>query len=103
MSEGSDKNGYLFPYTAEEDHLGTMSRQQQHQLQLQQQQLQSHASIPMQTTNSNDMNNPGYGGGGGGGSRMSSLHGSRTSSPPTNHMSAMHPIAPLTSITDTSE
>lgn len=88
MSEGSDKNGYLFPYTAEEDHLGTLSRQQQ-----QQQLNQQSGGIGL----TNDMNNPGYAG-----SRMSSMHGSRTSSPPTSHMSAMQPIAPLTSITDTS-
>lgn len=73
MSETSDKNGYLFPYTAEEDHLATLSRNQA----------------------VNDINNPGFS------SRMSSRHGSRTSSPPS--MSALHPIAPLTSITDTSE
>lgn len=76
MSESSDKNGYMFPYTAEEDHL---SRTQQ-------------AGNLV-----NDVNNPGYLG-----SRLSSRHGSRTSSPPS-HMSAMQPIAPLTSITDTSE
>lgn len=75
MSESSDKNGYLFPYTAEEDHLATLSRNQQ--------------------LGVNDVNNPGLS------SRLSSRHGSRTSSPPS--MSAMHPIAPLTSITDTSE
>lgn len=73
MSEGSDKNGYLFPYTAEEDHLATLSRNQ----------------------GVNDINNPGLS------SRMSSRHGSRTSSPPS--VSGLHPLAPLTSITDTSE
>ncbi|CRK90013.1 CLUMA_CG003735, isoform A [Clunio marinus] len=74
-SEGSDKNGpYNFPYTAEEDH----SAMRQH----------------MQSQFANDINNPSpvlM-------SRMSSRHGSRTSSPP--HSSH---IAPLTSITDSSE
>lgn len=76
MSEGSDKNGYLFPYTAEEDHLATLSRNQ----------------------GVNDINNPGLHGLS---SRMSSRQGSRTSSPPS--VSGLHPLAPLTSITDTSE
>lgn len=73
MSEGSDKNGYLFPYTAEEDHLAILSRNQ----------------------TVNDINNPGLS------SRMSSRHGSRTSSPPS--YSGLQSLAPLTSITDTSE
>lgn len=80
MSEGSDKNGYHFPYTAEEDHLTTTSltRNSHHHM-------------------INDVNNPG-----GVSSRVSSRHGSRASSPPST-IAPMQPLAPLTRITDTSE
>lgn len=74
MSENSDKNGYHFPYTAEEDHLSMMTRNQ--------------SSI-------NDMNYPGLP------TKISSRHGSRASSPPS--VTGIQPLAPLTSITDTSE
>uniref|UniRef100_A0A336MVD4 CSON001872 protein n=1 Tax=Culicoides sonorensis TaxID=179676 RepID=A0A336MVD4_CULSO len=75
MSEGSDKNGYNFPYTAEEDHLThphTMPR-----------------ALPHHVTN--DMNNP----------VMGSRNGSRTSTPP--NMAPVPSMQALTSITDTSE
>ncbi|XP_055380293.1 protocadherin-like wing polarity protein stan [Condylostylus longicornis] len=87
MSEGSDKNGYHFPYTAEEDHV-TMGSLQRN--------LNNHHH-----NNSvvNDINNPGVTTNG---SRMSSRHGSRASSPPSIN-TTMQPMAPLTSITDTSE
>lgn len=73
MSETSDKNGYHFPYTAEEDHLTMMSR--------------NHSTT-------NDMNYPTL-------SKLASRHGSRGSSPPS--VTGIQPLAPLTSITDTSE
>lgn len=75
MSETSDKNGYHFPYTAEEDHLTMLTRNQ---------------------ANINDMNYPGLP------TTISSRHGSRTSSPPMS-VTGIQPLAPLTSITDTSE
>lgn len=79
-SEGSDKAGpYNFPYTAEEDH--TAMRQH----------MQS------QQQYANDMNNPSPIGM----SRMSSRHSSRNNSPP--HPNGPHHIAPMTSITDSSE
>ncbi|XP_055850573.1 protocadherin-like wing polarity protein stan isoform X3 [Episyrphus balteatus] len=77
MSDGSDKNGYHFPYTAEEDHSATsLGRKQNHHM-------------------VNDINNPGIPQ-----SRLSSRHGSRASSPPSI-VAPMQPLAPLTSITDT--
>lgn len=76
MSEGSDKNGYHFPYTAEEDHLTMMTRNQ--------------------VNGVNEINYPGLSS-----SKMSSRQGSRASSPPT--VTGIQPLAPLTSITDTSE
>lgn len=76
MSESSDKNGYHFPYTAEEDHSSIHGIRNHHV---------------------NDINNPGVLPS----SRMSSRHGSRASSPPS--ISGLQPLAPLTSITDTSE
>lgn len=84
MSEGSDKNGYHFPYTAEEDHLP-----------------QGHHTVPRSMPHhilGHDVNNPGTLG-----SRHSSRHGSRASSPPAVAVPIMQPLAPLTSITDTSE
>lgn len=69
MSEGSDKNGYHFPYTAEEDHSSIHGIRNHHV---------------------NDINNPGVLSS----SQMSSRHGS---------ISGLQPLAPLTSITDTSE
>lgn len=84
MSEGSDKNGYNFPYTAEEDHLThphTMPR-----------------GIPHHLMTNNDINNPMPGIMS---SRQSSRHGSRASSPPSVMPTAV--MQPLTSITDTSE
>lgn len=74
MSEGSDKNGYLFPYTAEEDHSSLTG------------------------IRSNDMNNPGVLPS----SRMSSRQGSRGPSPPSIS-NLPHQLEPLTSITDKSE
>lgn len=76
MSETSDKNGYHFPYTAEEDHLHSKLAG-----------LRYGGDGPH---NVNTMPS----------SRLSSRHGSRTSSPPQN---GIQPMAPLTSITDTSE
>lgn len=75
MSEGSDKNGYLFPYTAEEDHSSLTG------------------------IRTNDINNPGVLSS----SRMSSRQGSRGPSPPSINSSTPHQLAPLTSITDKSE
>lgn len=75
MSEGSDKNGYNFPYTAEEDHLShpnTMPR-----------------ALPQHLTT--DLNNP----------MMGSRNGSRTSTPP--NVGPVPSMQALTSITDTSE
>ncbi|XP_062135457.1 protocadherin-like wing polarity protein stan isoform X1 [Drosophila sulfurigaster albostrigata] len=109
LSEGSDKNGYHFPYTAEEDHLQQQARK-----------LSASHLMPMHPHAAlvNDMNNPGllarhtlngHGlvtpnglgvngvGGGGGGSR----HSSRASSPPSNMVAPMQPLGPLASITDT--
>lgn len=77
MSETSDKNGYNFPYTAEEDHLTIMGRNQ--------------------TMSSNDMNYPSVLLS----NKLSSRQSSRTSSPPG--VTGIQPLAPLTSITDTSE
>ncbi|XP_055704133.1 protocadherin-like wing polarity protein stan [Phlebotomus papatasi] len=82
MSETSDKNSYKFPFNAEEDH--------------------STCSMPVNRLHGvNDINNPGILPS----SRLSSRHGSRASSPPTGGVSVapMQPLAPLTSITDTSE
>lgn len=79
-SEGSDKAGpYNFPYTAEEDHTAMRQHMQQQQ------------------QYANDMNNPSPIGMG----RISSRHGSRANSPP--HPNGQHHIAPMTSITDSSE
>ncbi|XP_054089368.1 protocadherin-like wing polarity protein stan isoform X2 [Zeugodacus cucurbitae] len=100
MSEGSDKNGYHFPYTAEEDHIpGARKLSHQHNpspsLHSSHQMLNGHAHGHAV----NDMNNPGMLG------RhtlnSSSRHGSRTSSPPSSIVAPMQPLAPLTSITDT--
>ncbi|XP_037956200.1 protocadherin-like wing polarity protein stan isoform X2 [Teleopsis dalmanni] len=96
MSDGSDKNGYHFPYTAEEDHI-TASRKLSHNhsplLHSSHQILNGHHQQV------NDINNPGFLG------RhtlnSSSRHGSRTSSPPSTIVAPMQPLAPLTSITDT--
>lgn len=77
MSETSDKNGYHFPYTAEEDHLTMMSRTQN-------------------AATGTDANYPRTSSG-----LMSSHQSSRTSSPPG--LSAIQALAPLTSISDTSE
>ena len=74
MSETSDKNGYHFPYTAEEDHL--------------------HSKLAgLRYEDAHNVNTLPS-------SRLSSRHGSRTSPPPNN---GIQPMAPLTSITDTSE
>lgn len=77
MSETSDKNGYHFPYTAEEDHLTMMSR--------------------TQAISTNDMNYPSVLSS----NKLSSRQSSRTSSPPG--VTGIQTLAPLTSITDTSE
>ncbi|XP_037826241.1 protocadherin-like wing polarity protein stan isoform X1 [Lucilia sericata] len=108
MSEGSDKNGYHFPYTAEEDHLSSARKLSlQHNpspaLHSSQQILNGHQ--PHHHGHHaggmvNDINNPGL---------MnrhtlngSSRHSSRASSPPSSSIVApMQPLAPLTSITDT--
>ena len=82
MSEGSDKNGYLFPYTAEEDHT-----------------TNNISHIGRLHSTINDINNPP----GLPSSRLSSRHGSRTSSPSIMPIPSMQPLAPLTNITDTSE
>ncbi|XP_060651948.1 protocadherin-like wing polarity protein stan isoform X2 [Drosophila nasuta] len=109
LSEGSDKNGYHFPYTAEEDHLQQQARK-----------LSASHLMPMHPHAAlvNDINNPGLlarhtlnghglvtpnglgvnGVGGGGGS---SRHSSRASSPPSNMVAPMQPLGPLASITDT--
>lgn len=76
MSETSDKNGYHFPYTAEEDHLHSKL-----------------AGLRYGGDSHNVNTLPG--------SRLSSRHGSRTSSPPNSN--GIQPMAPLTSIVDTSE
>jgi len=101
LSEGSDKNGYHFPYTAEEDHL-------------QQQARKLSGSHMMHPHIVNDMNNPGLlarhtlngiatpgGGIGGAIGGGSSRHSSRASSPPSNMVAPMQPLGPLASITDT--
>ncbi|XP_037887303.1 protocadherin-like wing polarity protein stan isoform X2 [Glossina fuscipes] len=102
MSENSDKNGYHFPYTAEEDHLNSARKlslghspspalHSSHQI------LNGHTANTMLV---NDINNPGVL------NRhtlnSSSRHSSRASSPPsTSIVAPMQPLAPLTSITDT--
>lgn len=78
MSETSDKNGYHFPYTAEEDHLTMLSRNQ--------------------AISSNDINYPSVLAST---NKLSSRQSSRTSSPPC--VTGIQTLAPLTSITDTSE
>lgn len=79
MSETSDKNGYHFPYTAEEDHLTMLSR--------------------TQAISSNDINySPVLASTN---NKLSSRQSSRTSSPPC--VTGIQTLAPLTSITDTSE
>lgn len=78
MSETSDKNGYHFPYTAEEDHLTMLSQRNQ-------------------AISSNDINYPSILSS----NKLSSRQSSRTSSPPG--VTGIQPLAPLTSITDTSE
>lgn len=78
MSEGSDKNGYHFPYTAEEDHISSNALNRNH----------NHNIV-------NDVNNPGA---------MTinrSRQSSRASSPPSSVVAPMQPLAPLTAITDT--
>lgn len=109
LSEGSDKNGYHFPYTAEEDHLQQQARKLSaghaqppslhgsQQLHL----MHPHAALV------NDMNNPGLlarhtlAGSGIVGVGGSSRHSSRASSPPSNMVAPMQPLGPLASITDT--
>lgn len=105
MSEGSDKNGYHFPYTAEEDHLSSarklsLQHNQSPALHSSQQILSGHQQHHSHHTGLvNDINNPGL---------MhrhtlnGSRHSSRASSPPSSSIVApMQPLAPLTSITDT--
>ncbi|KAL5289018.1 CELSR2 family protein [Megaselia abdita] len=78
MSEGSDKNGYHFPYTAEEDHISSSGLNRNH----------NHNIV-------NDVNNPGV---------MTinrSRQSSRASTPPSSVVAPMQPLAPLTAITDT--
>lgn len=114
LSEGSDKNGYHFPYTAEEDHLQQQARKLSSSSQLHGSQqlhlMHPHAALV------NDINNPGLlarhtlnglsglgvpGVGGVGGGGGSSRHSSRASSPPSNMVAPMQPLGPLASITDT--
>ncbi|ALC40622.1 stan [Drosophila busckii] len=97
LSEGSDKNGYHFPYTAEEDHLQQQARKLSGQLP--HHMLQPHAALV------NDMNNPGllarHTLNGSLGPAGNSRHSSRASSPPSNMVAPMQPLGPLASITDT--
>uniref|UniRef100_A0A1I8NR21 Protocadherin-like wing polarity protein stan n=1 Tax=Stomoxys calcitrans TaxID=35570 RepID=A0A1I8NR21_STOCA len=111
LSENSDKNGYHFPYTAEEDHLTTTARklslQHSHSSSLHgssHQILNGHHPHHMTAPNNgshsmvNDINNPGLMGRH---TLNGSRHSSRGSSPPTSSIAPMQPLAPLTSITDT--
>ncbi|XP_067630827.1 protocadherin-like wing polarity protein stan [Eurosta solidaginis] len=99
MSEGSDKNGYHFPYTAEEDHMAATARKLSHQRNPSPSLHSSHQMLNGHAHTVNDMNNPGLLG------RhtlnSSSRHGSRTSSPPSSIVAPMQPLAPISSITDT--
>ncbi|XP_030388378.1 protocadherin-like wing polarity protein stan [Scaptodrosophila lebanonensis] len=104
LSEGSDKNGYHFPYTAEEDHLQTarkLSHTQPPSLHGSQQLHSGHLGHGHATGLVNDMNNPGllarHPLNASGGSR----HSSRASSPPSGMVATMQPLGPLASITDT--
>ncbi|XP_068147300.1 protocadherin-like wing polarity protein stan isoform X2 [Drosophila tropicalis] len=104
LSEGSDKNGYHFPYTAEEDHLPARKLSQGQPPSLHGSQLMHPPPVPAPSMNGimvNDMNNPGLiarhtlNGG--------SRHSSRASSPPSSMVAPMQPLGPLplASITDT--
>lgn len=95
LSEGSDKNGYHFPYTAEEDHLPARKLSHTQPPSLHGSQLMQPPGVGLV----NDVNNPGLMGRHtlNGGSR----HSSRASSPPSTMVAPMQPLGPLTSITDT--
>ncbi|XP_001961249.3 protocadherin-like wing polarity protein stan isoform X3 [Drosophila ananassae] len=95
LSEGSDKNGYHFPYTAEEDHLPARKLSHTQPPSLHGSQLMQPPGLGMV----NDVNNPGLlarhtlNGG--------SRHSSRANSPPSSMVAPMQPLGPLASITDT--
>ncbi|XP_033247045.1 protocadherin-like wing polarity protein stan isoform X1 [Drosophila miranda] len=107
LSEGSDKNGYHFPYTAEEDHLTTRKLSHTQPPSLHGSQLMHPPGLGLNMGMGmgmgmglvNDVNNPGLmarhtmNGG--------SRHSSRASSPPSSMVAPMQPLGPLASITDT--